>query len=295
MPSQLHEVVLELFRNSGELPRELLREQGLKIDGSTVEHAPTNLSLVAPASYYADHVTVFRDEQKRATGAVVIEVQRDIDAHKTWTWPAYLINTRARYQCPTSLLVVTPEQEVARWARKAIDTGHPQFSLEPVVISFDDVPRVEDPSIAKRVPELAVLSAMAHPSEIIAKTALEGIAALPPDQIRLYSDLILDPLPELRERLKEEMMKDYVYKTDFVREMVERHESAHRDGLRMGMLNAARTLAIDKLGELTTDEETSLGISGEVRLRELVSKLGRAPDPEQARAVLEQFRARGPF
>lgn len=136
---------------------------------------------------------------------------------------------------------------------------------------------------------------MAHPSESIAKTALKSIASLPPDQVRLYSDLILEPLPELREQLKEEMMKDYVYKTDFVREMVERHESAHRDGLRMGMLNAARTLAIDKLGELTTDEETSLGISGEVRLRELVSNLGRALDPEQARVALEQFRARSPF
>ncbi len=295
MPSQLHEVVLELFRNSGELPRELLREHGLEIDGSSVEHAPTNLSLVAPASYYADHVTVFRDEKDQPTGAVVIEVQRDIDAHKAWTWPAYLINTRARYKCPTSLLVVTPEQEVARWARKVIETGHPRFSLEPVVISFADVPRLKDPSIAKRVPELAVLSAMAHPSEIIAKMALESIASLPAEQVRLYTDLILEPLPGLREQLKEETMKGYVYQTDFVREMVERHESAHRDGLRMGMMKAARTLALDKLGELTSAEENALSASGEVRLGELVAQLGRAPNPTQARAVLDQFRVRASF
>jgi hypothetical protein len=53
----------------------------------------------------------------------------------------------------------------------------------------------------------------------------------------------------------------------------------------MGMLNAARTLAIDELGELTTDEETSLL---RYLLRDFLS-------PDQARAALDQFRARSPF
>jgi hypothetical protein len=51
------------------------------------------------------------------------------------------------------------------------------------VIGLDDVPWVRDRAEASRLPEVAVLSAMAHPELEIAEAA---IAQLPADQARLY-------------------------------------------------------------------------------------------------------------
>jgi hypothetical protein len=46
------------------------------------------------------------------------------------------------------------------------------------VIGFDDVPWVRDSVAASRLPELAVLSVLAHPELDIAKAAIDAIAQL---------------------------------------------------------------------------------------------------------------------
>jgi len=60
------------------------------------------------------------------------------------------------------LLVVTSSARVARWARSPIPLGHPGTTLTPLVIGPDDVPIVEDATLALADPELGVLSAIVH-------------------------------------------------------------------------------------------------------------------------------------
>src|SRR5947209_1896678 len=81
---------------------------------------------------------------------------------------------------------IAPEPAVARWARRPIELGHPGFRLTPLVIDFADVPRVRDRIAASRLPQLAVLSVMAHPELEIAEIAIEVASRLPEDQARLY-------------------------------------------------------------------------------------------------------------
>jgi hypothetical protein len=47
--------------------------------------------------------------------AVVVEVQLRRDKNKHWTWPVYLASLRARYRCPTILLVVCLDRRTAEW------------------------------------------------------------------------------------------------------------------------------------------------------------------------------------
>jgi hypothetical protein len=103
-------------------------------------------------------VVIQRDREDRPVAGVIVEVQRQIDRSKLLTWPVYVATLRAQLDCSVVLLVVAPDPDVAAWARRPIELGHPAFRLTPVVIGFDDVPRIRDRAEASRLPELAVLS-----------------------------------------------------------------------------------------------------------------------------------------
>jgi len=59
---------------------------------------------------------------------IVVEVQLQKDPRKPFTWPVYVVNLRARLSCPTCVLVVTPSESVAAWARTPRVLG-PRFLL----------------------------------------------------------------------------------------------------------------------------------------------------------------------
>jgi hypothetical protein len=118
---------------------------------------------------------VVRDDASRPTAAIVVEVQRWFDSRKRWTWPAYLASLRAIHRCPVFLLVVAPVPAVAQWARRPIDLGHPGLSLRPIVVGYAQIPSITDFAVAQAAPELAVLSALAHPRAAVAAAAIAAI------------------------------------------------------------------------------------------------------------------------
>jgi hypothetical protein len=141
VPSFRHEILVDLFRADGELAVELLRSRaGLAVDHARVEHGSSDLSQVVPAEYRADAVLVLRDRSDRPVTGVVVEVQRHVDRDKRRSWPVYVTALRAKLDCAVVLVVIAPDPDVAAWARQPIELGHPGFRLEPVVISFEDVP-----------------------------------------------------------------------------------------------------------------------------------------------------------
>lgn len=85
--------------------------------------------------------------------------------------------------------------------------GHPAGH----VVRQPDTRRVSD------VPELAVLSALAHPETEVALAALAAISGLPEDQARLYFDVIMAALTPHDRKTLEARMKGYVYQSEFAR------------------------------------------------------------------------------
>ena len=191
MVSFSHEFLVDLFRTRGELAPALLRHAELAFEHDRVEHGSIDLSQVVSTEYRADCVVVLRDRANAAVAGGIVEVQLRPDRDKERTWPVYVAVLHAKLDCPAVLLVLTPDPGVARWARGPFRTGHPGFSLVPVVIGFDDLPRITDPAQATSVPELAVLSALANPELEVADAAITAISDLPEDRFRLYLDVIL--------------------------------------------------------------------------------------------------------
>jgi hypothetical protein len=293
-----HELLVHLFRNRSELTGELLRltdDPDLEITAAAsratfAEQASTDFTQLVPTEYRADHATLFRDEHHRPVLAVVVEIQLRTDPDKARTWPLYLVAARAQHDCPAVLLVLAPSAAVAAWARTPIKIGHPRFRLEPLVISYPDVPPSLDFSHAHRIPELAVLSALAHPSLQAAQLAADAIGHLSPDINALYLDAIAAALPdEDRRTLEDSMLQGYVYQSDFARKYFgQGKEEGLAEGQQEGLRRAALELARIKLTLAPEEEAAIQALRDPDLLTELVIRLGKARSAKQARAALDR-------
>jgi hypothetical protein len=176
MPSFLHEALIQLFKNRPELAPEILRDVlSLELPAySEVRVESADLTQLAPTELHADLVVLLIDG-KPVLG-IVVEVQLQRDERKKFTWPLYMMALRARLECNTCVLVVTPSTDVARWAAEPIFCG-PGFRVQPLVLGPDAVPIVVDADEARAAPELAVLSAMAHGKDSLETAVQVAMAA----------------------------------------------------------------------------------------------------------------------
>jgi hypothetical protein len=302
VPSFPHEFLVDLFRGRGELAPALLDAcAGLAYRHDRVEQTSIDLSQVVSTEYRADAVVVLHKRGRDApVAAIIVEVQLNLDRHKKRTWPVYVAALRAKLRCPVVLLVLTPDRDVAIWARKPIDLGHPGFSLAPVVIELADVPRVTEPSDAQQLPELAILSAMAHPELEVATAAISAIPGLPEDQAKLYWDVVMAALPHPIRKILEARMKGYVYQSDFARKYYfqgheeglvkgreEGREEGRERGLAEGQRRAVIALLAAKLEAVTDDDQAVIeAIQDASVLTALIGRVARATSAAEIHAAL---------
>jgi hypothetical protein len=253
-----HEFVVDLFRKNGKLAVELLRSCAqIEIEHASVAHDSIDLSQVAPTSYFADAVVVLRDRAACPVSGIIVEVQRDEDHRKRRSWPSYVTNLRAKLDCAALLLVIVPGPTVAAWARQTIETGHPGFHLTPIVIELADIPWIRDRHAALQLPQLAVLSALAHPDLEIAELAIEAVAPLPEELARLYLDVIIAALPASLRQTLEARMQHYEYKSDFARRYYSQGRQEGIDEGRLAGIDEGRLAGIDE-GRLAGIDEGRL-------------------------------------
>ena len=219
-----------------------------------------DLSDLAPAEYRADLVVLL--VEGKPVLAIVVEVQLHRDARKKMTWPVYVTGLRARFECPACVLVVTPDDKVAEWARVPIELG-PGSRMEPWVVGPSEVPVIIDVAEAVADPELAILSIMAHGSGAdggeVGYAAFEATRGLSDERRVLYSDLILASLGEAARAKMEELMAagKYEYQSDFAKT----HQALGRaEGEALGRAEG-EALGIAK-GEALGRAEAVLGFLG---------------------------------
>ena len=224
MPSLLHEGLVRLFREQAALAPELLVEalQAELPEYTEARIDSSDLTDIRPTEYRADLVVQLRRDD--SVFGIVVEVQLGKDEDKGFVWPVYITTLRNRIRCPVCLLVVTPDDKVADWARQPIALGGAS-RVVPWVLHPANIPAILSPQQARQHPELAVLSAVAHGQDAdvdksveIAFAAQSATAALDTDRSTLYFDLILSSLSEAARRALETMdVPKYQYQSDFAR------------------------------------------------------------------------------
>jgi hypothetical protein len=290
MPSQLHEILLELFRNrpllAPELVRDVLHVELPKFTEAQIDSA--DLNDVQPAAYQAD--LVVRLIKSVPVLGIVVEVQLSQKERKRFVWPAYVANLRARLECPVFLLVVTVDEVVARWAAKPIDMGNGS-RLVPLVISPSGVPEVTDLAQARADPELAILSAMAHGKDAdtdksvqIALAAQFALAGLDQDAAKLYFDLVQYCLSEAARRALQAMdPRKYEYQSDFARRYVAEGEAiGEAKGEAKGRAALVGRLLAARFGPLSHEVETRIADASIAELDAIGDRLLTAQTLEDA-------------
>src|SRR5262245_33375736 len=201
MVSLLHEGVLKLVRDRPAFAAKLLGEL-LDVEVPRFTEArvtDVTLNELAPVEYRADTVVLFT--RKKPVFGAIIEAQLERDRDKRLTWPVYATVARAYHRCPFVVIVVSPDPATARWAGRAIELGGGN-RYWPLVIGPDGILKVTDRQRARRDPQLATLSVMAHGrGEVetvvaIGSAAVRAITPFPREQRLLYLLLIEASLSE---------------------------------------------------------------------------------------------------
>jgi len=281
VPSHLHETLVEMFRSRPVLAAELLGGP-LAVAVPAFEQAQLSsgeLTDVDPAEFRADAVVTLTAGEAPVL-AVVVEVQLQPKKRKRQSWPAYVANLHARLGCPVLLLVVCPDPAVAAWAAKPVVVGEPGLVLTPLVLGPGQVPVVTDAGLARRSPELAVLSALAHggrPGQAgVLEALLAGLRAVGDDRAGLYADVVLAVLPAAaRDYLEALMTTTYEYQSDFARRYFNQGEA---EGEARGRAEgeASAVLAILDAREVEVPDDVRADITGCTDLDQLDTWVRRA-------------------
>jgi len=239
---------LLLFRNQLTLAAELIRDAlgGELPPFCEARDVSADLSEIQPVEYRADMVIELWADGP--VHGVIVEVQLSVDERKKFVWPAYVANLRARLECPASLLVVTPDERVARWAGQRIEMGGYNWFM-PYVLGPACIPEVTDEALARENPELAVLSAMAHglradPARAmeIALAARKASAGLDAERSEMYVDLIINSLGEAaRQALMNMDLRKYEFQSAWAREYLARSRAEGEAHGRVVMLTRLLT------------------------------------------------------
>jgi hypothetical protein len=233
MPSHLHEILIEMFRERPAFVADLLGGAlGRPVPAfARAELSAGELNDVSPTEYRADSVIILRNARHPVL-AVIVEVQLDPKRRKRRSWPAYVATLHARLRCPVELLVICPSQRVANWCAKPVVIGNRCLVLTPVVLGPAQVPVVTDLDLARRTPELAVLSTLTHGGRADPVPVFEALFAaldtIDHDHANLYTDLVLMLLPAATRARLEKLMTTttHQYQSDFARRYFSQGEAA---------------------------------------------------------------------
>ncbi|MGK3996730.1 hypothetical protein [Sorangium sp. So ce1024] len=248
MPTLEHNALVEMFREHPELaPRLLATLLHVEVPPhASVAVVESSLDQLIPVEYRADLVLELRDEGDALVLAIVLEVQRDVDPDKKYSWPAYVAVVRARKRCDTIVLVVAPDAGVAAWAAEAIDLGLGRGHVAPLVLGPAVVPEITDPADAVKETELAVLSAMAHgngPSGLtVVEAALAGLVRLDQAHAMVYFQVIWNGLREpMRQALEALVMERQIEgEATFPPSLQRLMDRCKLEGVREGRLEGVR-------------------------------------------------------
>ncbi|WP_433929396.1 hypothetical protein AB3662_37415 [Sorangium cellulosum] len=264
MPTLEHNALVEMFREHPALaPRFLATLLHVEVPPhASVAVVESSLDQLIPVEFRADLVLELRGATGTLVLAIVVEVQRDVDPDKRFSWPTYVTVVRARKRCGTVVLVVAPDAGVAAWAAENIDLGLGMGNVAPLVLGPAVVPEVTDPADAEKETELAVLSAVAHgngPNGLtVVQAALVALGRLDQEHAVVYFQLIWNGLREpMRQALEALVMERQIEGEatfpPFVQRLIDRGKlEGELKGMREGELKGMRE------GELKGKRDTLL-------------------------------------
>ena len=130
----------------------------------------------------ADVVIVAGSAQHPVRG-IVVGIQQDKREAKRRQWPRYAAALWLQHECPVDVLVICPDEEIARWYAEPILTTLDGYTHRPKVLLPGRVPAITSPEDVAAIPALGVLSVAYHGiNRAVANAFVGGIGSLGGDR-----------------------------------------------------------------------------------------------------------------
>jgi hypothetical protein len=288
MPSPLHRAFVAILHDTPELAVRLaLPELGRPGPARVVSEE------LSPPALTADLALLIGGARPRH--ALVVEVQLRRDGQKRWVWPAYTALLRLRHKVPVTLLVVTDDPGVARWAAAPIAVDTRGQTLRPVVIGPDELSAPEVAAQAAADVDLATLAALAHhklpTGPPLAQAVLAALPGLHPDAAPGYIDIIKAAYAAKKEA--PDMLRPNQYFAPDTIRAVERarrqgREEGREEGEVSGLIQGLRFGWVARFGDapLPAAVEAAWAQAGAALLVEVGPAMLSAATPEAAAAAM---------
>ncbi|QBS40654.1 hypothetical protein [Nocardia sp. CS682] len=221
MPSIHHEAPLELLRHNPELAAALLADTGIQLPaGATATISDSNLSTCNPPEFRADAVTLLRGIDGDKLAVITESQSAPPKRGKRRAWPAYVAVAQSQHDCDAVLVVIAANPATAHACSRTIHTGHPGFSLAPIVIGPHNTPDPTNPAFAGVAPELTVLAALTHALDLTEdanrRLVLDKLATLDRETRTTYTRFVRHAASDAARKALEELMASPTYRDDWV-------------------------------------------------------------------------------
>jgi hypothetical protein len=228
MPSITHQFLVTMLREAPALVTHLFElATGMPFPaGASTTLTSAQFTDVEPPEYSADAAHLIKDSADDTLGTLILEAQLGPSEGKHRSWLQYVATQHARSRRPVTVMVLAIDEPTARWCAAPHVYDHVGNAFRPLVIGPRQIPRITDKAEARALPELAVLSAMAHvgepDAESIGRAAFAACESLDSDLGRRYGDFISAWLFEAARITLRELMaqQGYEYISDFARQFV---------------------------------------------------------------------------
>jgi hypothetical protein len=168
---------------------------------ATLEPIPAQLWDSRPRGYSRpDAAYLIKDIDGKLLSPLVLVVQLGPSPGKKDEWLHCMATLLARFRSLVTFVVVTLDRDTERWCAEPLVLDHGPSVFYPAVVGPSVIPRITDIAHAKTMPEIAVLSALAHArapgAMTIAFAALAACETLDTDEGRRYADFLTDWLDD---------------------------------------------------------------------------------------------------
>lgn len=169
-------------------------------------------------------------------------------------------------------------------------TRSPGYVLRPIVIGFEQVPRITDHAQARAAPQLAVLSAIAHRDVETAEAARAALDMMSEEDRKRYWAVIVARLPPKARRALEACMRKAREKpSDLARKYyLLGLAEGRREGMRLSIISYVRAW-LPRQRRLHDELAHRLREQPYAELVQLFTKLAKVSGKDSVRAVIDRF------
>jgi hypothetical protein len=175
-----HEALHRIFREDPGLFTRTLRRV-LAVDFPEIESVSVLDAELTTTSALERRVdTILKAETAAGSHLLVIEPQTEPKDEKIRSWAFYLSYLENKYEIPASLLILTPKERTARWARGPLNLGPPErpsMRIFPHVCGPDNMPLITDAAQAAEDVVFSVLALLANRLDPNIEKAFQPLAA----------------------------------------------------------------------------------------------------------------------